>query len=101
VLGTTVPSGGGDNAPDQNLVSVTRSGGVAGARKQGSVVLGEDPRTPQVESLLDRIDFAAVATSQPRPDMFVYAFSVRGSSVVVNEGDLSGDLAELARIVLG
>jgi len=43
----------------------------------------------------------SVATSQPRPDMFVYAFSVRGSSVVVNEGDLSGDLAELARIVLG
>jgi len=81
-------------------VAVTRSGGVAGIRRSGELTLGDDPRTPEVESLIGRIDFGAVAGSSPAPDRFVYTFHVQGEEVVVGEPDLTPDLAQLARIVL-
>ena len=81
-------------------VSVTRSGGVAGIRRSGEVVLGDDPRSSEVASLIGRIDFAAATTHQPRPDRFVFTFSVDGRVVVVGERDLTPDLQQLARLVL-
>ncbi len=49
-------------------VAVTRSGGFAGLRQSGEVLLGDDPRTPEVERLLGRVDLARVSTSRPQPD---------------------------------
>ena len=81
-------------------VAVSRSGGFAGTLRSGELVLGDDPRTPEVESLISRIDFATVAGSAPQPDRFVYTFQVRGQEAVVGEPDLTPDLQQLARIVL-
>jgi hypothetical protein len=81
-------------------VAVSRSGGFAGIRHSGELFLGDDPRTPEVESLISRIDFAAVAGSAPQPDRFVYTFQVYGQEVIVGEPDLTPDLQQLARIVL-
>lgn len=89
------------SAPPDDTVSVTRTGGVTGVRREGSLTLGSDPRTPQVEQLINRIDFASVVSTAPRPDMFVYAFNVRGDSATVNEQDLTEDLTALARLLLG
>ena len=82
------------------LVAVTRSGGVAGVRQSGELRMGDDPRTPEVESLIGRIDFASVPASTPQPDRFVYTFHVWGQEVVVGEPDLTPDLQQLARLVL-
>jgi hypothetical protein len=62
--------------------------------------LGEDPRTPEVQSLLGRIDLGSVAAPEPQPDRFVYTFSVHGQEVVVAEQDLTPDLHQLARLLL-
>jgi len=81
-------------------VAVSRSGGFAGIRHSGELVLGDDPRTPEVESLIGRIDFAAVVVSPPRPDRFVYTFHVQGQELTIGEPDLTPDLQQLARLVL-
>jgi Thermolysin metallopeptidase, alpha-helical domain/Thermolysin metallopeptidase, catalytic domain/Emfourin len=81
-------------------VRVTRTGGFAGMQLSGEVALGDDPRTPEVESLLRRIDFAGVAAHQPQPDRFVFTFDVDGRQTVVGEQDLSSDLDQLARLLL-
>jgi len=93
------PSGSGSPAPS-GVVVVTRSGGFAGIRQSGEVTLGDDPRTPEVESLLDRIDLESVAPHRPMPDRFVYTFDVQGRQVVVGEQDLTPELERLARLVL-
>ena len=69
-------------------------------RHSGDVVLGDDPRTPEVESLLGRIDFAAAPPHRPRPDRFVFTFTVDGHDTVVGEQDLTPDLRQLADLVL-
>ena len=69
-------------------------------RHSGEVVLGDDPRTPEVESLLGRIDFAAAPLHRPQPDRFVFTFSVDGRETVVGEQDLTADLCRLADLVL-
>ncbi len=86
--------------PSTRTVRVTRTGGVAGMQLSGEVALGDDPRTPEVESLLGRIDFAAVAAHQPQPDRFVFTFDVDGRQTVVGEQDLDPDLRQLATLLL-
>ncbi len=85
-------------------VAVTRTGGFAGMRMSGQVTLGDDPRTPEVESLIGRIDFAAVAPPAgqpaPQPDRFVYTFQVQGREVTLGEPELTPDLQQLASLVL-
>ena len=81
-------------------VAVSRSGGFAGIRRNGSVVLGDDPRTAEVESLLGRIDFAASPPLRPLPDRFVFTFTVDGREPVVGEQDLTPELQQLARLLL-
>jgi thermolysin metallopeptidase-like protein/emfourin len=81
-------------------VMVTRSGGFAGLRQAGEVLLGDDPRTPEVERLLTRVDLARVYASRPQPDRYVYTFVVAGQEVVLGEQDLTPELEELARLVL-
>ncbi len=82
------------------VVTVTRTGGVAGVRQSGELALGDDPRTAEVESLIGRIDFEGVAAHQPRPDRFVYTFVVDGRPFVVGEPDLTPDLHQLATLLL-
>jgi hypothetical protein len=84
-----------------DLVAVTRSGGITGRRVAGEVRLGEDLRSDAVEELLGRIDLAALPVAQPQPDRYVYTFGVDGAETVVGEQDLTPDLEELARLVLG
>ena len=86
--------------PSTRTVRVTRTGGLAGMQLSGEVALGDDPRTPEVESLLGRIDFAAVAAHQPQPDRFVFTFDVDGRQTVVGEQDLDPDLRQLATLLL-
>ena len=94
-------SGGGSSSPATGVVTVTRSGGFAGIRQSGELTLGEDPRTPEVQSLLGRIDFSSVTSTSPQPDRFVYIFNLGGQEVVVGEQDLTPDLNELATVLLG
>ena len=82
-------------------VAVTRTGGFAGIRKHGELTLGEDPRTPEVESLLGRVDLSALPTHEPKPDRFVYRFDVAGHEAVVGEQDLTPELHRLSRLLLG
>ena len=81
-------------------VSVTRTGGFAGIRKHAELTLGEDPRTPEVRSLLERIDLSAVSAHDPKPDRFVYTFNVAGKEAVVGEQDLTPELHQLSRLLL-
>ncbi|NUR05615.1 MAG: M4 family peptidase, partial [Nocardioidaceae bacterium] len=94
--------GGGAHAPQRSgTVAVTRSGGFAGVTQTGEATLGDDPRTPEIESLLDRIDFRGLAPHQPMPDRFVYTFDIQGEQVTVGEHELTPDLQQLALLVLG
>jgi len=102
------PAGGASSPPvppeaasPSGKVAVTRSGGVANLRVSGKVILGDDPRTREVETLIGRIDFRAVAGSSPQPDRFVYTFHVPGLEVVVGEPDLTPELQQLVRLLLG
>ncbi len=95
-------AGAGSGTPERVLVS--RTGGFAGLRREAEVRLGEeDPRAPEVQQLLGRIDLPTLqqATGSPaQPDRYVYAFVVDGDEVVVAEQDLTPELSRLARVVL-
>lgn len=91
----------GDGQVPGERVVVTRSGGFAGLRQSAEVLLGDDPRTPEVERLLTRVDLAQVSASRPQPDRFVYTFVLAGQEVVLGEQDLTPELEQLARVVLG
>jgi hypothetical protein len=101
-------SGGGPVAPEPvpagpvpgERVAVTRSGGIVGRVQQAEVRLGEDPRSPELERLLRRVDLRSLHRSRPQPDRYVYTFAVGASEVELGEGDLTPDLAELARLLL-
>ena len=82
-------------------VSVARSGGFAGTRREATVDLdSDDPRAPQVRELLDRIDLRQVAPGRAAPDRFVYRFRSGDDEVEVHEEQLTPELQQLARIVL-
>ena len=92
---------GGAGGPDPGaVVAVTRSGGFAGLRHTAELRLGDDPRTPEVEHLLARIDVRTFRAHQPQPDRYVYAFSVRGEELVLGEHELTPELQQLARLLL-
>lgn len=85
------------------LVIVKRSGGFAGRTEEGVVSL--DEADEGVRSLVERIDLDAAAVGaaayKRMPDMFVYTFQVAdGDPVTLPEQALSGDLRELATLVL-
>jgi hypothetical protein len=99
-VGAAADAGDGEAADVAEVVEVRRSGGFAGRIVTGHVSLGDDPRTPEVEQLLSRIDFAAVQASRPQPDRFVYSFRARGQEVTVAEQALTPELSQLAHLVL-
>ena len=88
-------------APAASEVRVARTGGFAGITKEGVVDLSsDDPRVPQVQQLVERIDLDKVQPSRPQPDRFVYVFRVASTEVQVQEQELTPELGELARLVL-
>lgn len=86
--------------PAPPLVTVRRSGGFAGLTRTGEVRLGEDPRSPEVEQLLTRIDPDQVRSDQDQPDRFVYSFWLCGREVTVAEQALTPELSRLAHLLL-
>lgn len=100
---TTTPVPGPVGAGAADVVRVKRSGGFTGRTEQGEVSL--DDADEGVLALVRRIDLDAAAASaaayRPMPDMFVYTFQVAdGDPVTLPEQALSGDLHELAALVL-
>jgi hypothetical protein len=104
VTAAPAPSGDagppGTSAPGPGVVEVSRSGGIAGLRRTGQIRLGDDPRTPEVEQLLGRIDLRSFGPHTPQPDRYVYAFRARGEEAVVGEADLTPELSRLATLLL-
>ena len=82
-------------------VVVTRSGGLAGLSLTGEMTLGDDPRTPEVESILDGLDLKSFGAHRPQPDRYVYRFDIGDEQVVVGEQDLTPELRHLCRLILG
>ncbi len=83
-------------------VSVRRTGGFAGLRTDGELDLdGDDPRAPEVASLVDRVDLRAVTAAPTHPDRYVYDFDLCGDCATVPEQSLTSDLRRLADLVLG
>jgi hypothetical protein len=100
--GASTPAPAPEESPSPSRVAVRRSGGFAGLVTEGAVDLdGDDPRAPQVRILIARIDFASITVRAPQPDRFVYSFVLGDREAArVPEPDLSGDLEQLARLVL-
>jgi hypothetical protein len=83
------------------LVVVRRTGGFAGLPASGELDLdGDDPRVPEVVSLVEAVDLHAVAGGPPRPDRYVYSFDVCGDRATVPEQHLTDELRRLAELVL-
>lgn len=85
-----------------DLVAVTRSGGITGRCLSAELLLTvEDPRADQAQQLLARIRFDALPAPHPQPDRYLYTFVVDGRESMVAEQDLTPELDELVRLVLG
>ncbi len=83
------------------VVRVRRTGGFAGLRADGEVDLdADDPRAPEVRSLLDRIDVRTLPGGPPQPDRYVYDLDLCGTRATVPEQHLTDDLRRLVRLVL-
>ena len=100
---TTTPVPGPVGAGAVDVVRVKRSGGFTGRTEEGEVSL--DDADEGVLALVQRIDLDAAAASaaayRPMPDMFIYTFQVAdGDPVTLPEQALSGDMHELAALVL-
>jgi hypothetical protein len=68
--------------------------------RSAEVRLGDDPRTPEVEQLLTRIDPERVGQVPPEPDRFVYSFWLSGRRLTVGEQALTPELSRLAHLLL-
>ncbi len=99
---TRSPAGTGTGpAPAASIVEVRRSGGFAGRTTRGELDLeGDDPRVPEVRSLVERIDLRATRPGLPHPDGYVYAFRVGDVEASVPEQHVTEDLQRLAHLVL-
>jgi ribonuclease HI len=87
--------------PTADVVEVRRSGGFVGRTVSGTVDLaGDDTLAEEVRRLVARIDLSRTRGGNPRPDMFVYSFRVRGVEASVPEQHLDEDLRALADLVL-
>jgi len=64
------------------------------------VVLGDDPRTSEIELLLGWIDPSALPAGEPQPDRYVYTFELGDQQLTVQEQQLTPELDRLARLVL-
>nr|WP_294691394.1 protealysin inhibitor emfourin [uncultured Friedmanniella sp.] len=87
---------------DAKMVAVRRSGGFTGGVRTGELDLDGDPQGPEVRRLLLGTDLARLAgSSAPAPDRFVYTVAVGDWHLTVPEQDLTPELDQVVRIVLG
>lgn len=91
---------GGAAGTGDATVAVRRSGGFAGTTVSGELQLGDDPRTPEVEELLHRIDPGRLGSEHAQPDRFVYRFWLCGREVTVGEQALTPELSRLVHLLL-
>jgi Zn-dependent metalloprotease len=92
------PAGG---ATQSGVVTVRRTGGIAGRAVEGSVDLaGDDGRVTSVRALVDRLDLSAPPSSDSFPDAFSYTFHVGDRSVTIPQHHLTDDQRALADLVL-
>ncbi|MEO5663858.1 MAG: protealysin inhibitor emfourin [Nocardioides sp.] len=99
----TTPAPGPVESGGERVVRVRRSGGFAGRTEEGVVSL--DAADDGVRAIVERIDLDAAAAGaaayRQMPDMYLYTFQVAdGDPVTLPEQALSGDLHELAELVL-
>jgi hypothetical protein len=88
-------------AADARTVAVRRSGGFTGGVRTGELDLDSDPQGPEVRRLLLATDLTRLAGSLPAPDRFVYTVAVDQWHLTVPEQDLTPELDQVVRIVLG
>ncbi len=88
-------------AADARSVAVRRSGGFTGAVRARELDLESDPQGPEVRRLLLGTDVSLLAGSDPTPDRFVYTLAVGEWNLTVPEQDLTPELYQVVRIVLG
>ena len=86
---------------DARTVAVRRSGGFAGAVRAAELDLDGDPQGPEVRRLLLGTDLSRLAGSRPAPDRFVYTVAVGDWHLTMPEQDLTPELDQVVRIVLG
>ncbi|CAA9325612.1 MAG: putative metalloprotease [uncultured Friedmanniella sp.] len=86
---------------EARTVAVRRSGGFAGAVRTAELDLDGDPQGPEVRRLLLGADLSRLAGSPPAPDRFVYTVAVGDWHLTVPEQDLTPELDQVVRIVLG
>ncbi len=82
---------------------VRRTGGFVGRMVEGAVDLTPaDDRTPELESLVGRIDLTSVSRGPggAHADRFTYEFDLDGAQRTIREQDLTGDLRRVAELVL-
>ncbi|MBC2962515.1 M4 family metallopeptidase [Nocardioides deserti] len=105
VPGATGVPGARAAAPAPGLrVVVRRTGGFAGLVVEAAVDLDadrDDPRVPELRSLVGRVDLAGVGQVSAVPDAFVYDLDVCGERAVVPEPRLTPDLRRIVELVLG
>lgn len=95
------PPAAGVPAAEARTVAVRRSGGFAGGVRAGELDLDGDPQGPQVRQLLLDTDLDRLAGSPPAPDRFVYTVALGDWHLTVPEQDLTPELDQVVRIVLG
>lgn len=96
-------SAAGRDPEPSPIVFVRRTGGVAGIVSEGSVNLEtRDERVPELRTLVERVDVAAVGerAPAPAPDRFVYDFDLCGASCQVGEQGLTDELRRIADLLL-
>lgn len=102
--GTTPGPGSDSDAPPPEKaterVTVRRSGGFAGGVRRAELPLDSDPYGSELRTLLSQIGFAAVGSSEPQPDRFVYTVTCRSWQLTVAEPDLTPELSRVVQIVL-
>ncbi|GAA2096813.1 hypothetical protein GCM10009841_08700 [Microlunatus panaciterrae] len=82
-------------------VAVRRSGGFAGMVRSAEVDLTSDPVGPELQSLLSRLDLPSFTAGPPAPDRFVYTVEYGEQRTTVGEADLTPELSQVVRLVLG
>jgi hypothetical protein len=101
-VGGSISSGASPGQPAASTtVAVRRSGGFAGMTSEGAVDLdGDDDRTEELRTLVDRVDVAGIPGGSAGADRFVYDFDLRGDRCRVPEQHLTTELRRIAELVL-
>jgi hypothetical protein len=82
-------------------VAVRRSGGFAGGVRSGELDLDSDPNGAEVRRLLRQVDVRGIAATPTAPDRFVYTVEYGQMRLTVPEQDLTPELSQVVRLVLG